>query len=94
MRVQKGWSLYQTNFYLIDNSRPLYFARVDIKSCFETIDQGRLLNIIRGIMKSPEYILHRYCEVNMDQGKIRKRFNVRATAAGINYFYTAVLICR
>jgi len=34
------------------------------------------------MVKSPEYIIHKYCELNMDQGKVRKRFNVRASAAG------------
>ena len=63
-------------------SRPLYFARVDIRNCFDTINQNRLLNIIYQMLKSPEYILHKYCELNMDQGKVRKRFNVRASAAG------------
>ena len=65
-----------------DNSRPLYFARVDIKSCFDTIEQDKLLEIIYKVIKSDEYMLHRYCEINMDQGKVRKRFNVRATATG------------
>jgi retron-type reverse transcriptase len=66
----------------IDRSRRLYFARVDIKSCFDTINQDKLLNLMQLIIKSDEYVLHRYCEVNMDQGKIRKRFNVRASAMG------------
>ena len=60
----------------------MYFARVDIKSCFDTINQDKLLDIIYKVIKSDEYTLHRYCEVNMDQGKVRKRFNVRATATG------------
>ena len=34
------------------------------------------------VIKSDEYILHKYCEVNIDQGKIRKRFNIRASAIG------------
>ncbi len=66
-----------------NGSRPLYFARVDIKSCFDTINQDKLLDIIYKVIKSDEYMLHRYCEVNMDQGRVRKRFNVRATATGI-----------
>jgi telomerase reverse transcriptase len=67
---------------LADGSRPLYFARVDVKNCFDTIDQDKLLEIVDNIIKSDEYILNRYCELNMDQGKVRKKFNVRATATG------------
>jgi len=70
------------NICLTDNSRSLYFARVDIKSCFDTIEQEKLLQIIDDVINSDEYVLHRYCEVNMDQGKVRKRFNVRAVSLG------------
>lgn len=66
----------------INNSRPLYFARVDIKSCFDTIEQEKLLNIVYHVISSDEYVLHKYCELNMDQGNVRKRFNIRACAMG------------
>jgi telomerase reverse transcriptase len=55
---------------------------VDVKSCFDTIDQDKLLEIILKVIKSDEYILHKFCEMNMDQGKVRKKFSVRASAAG------------
>ena len=69
-------------YSLLRHSRPMYFARVDIKSAFDSIKQDKLLDIIYGVIKSDEYSLQRYCEVNMDQGKARKRYNVRATATG------------
>jgi telomerase reverse transcriptase len=70
---------------LANSSRPMYFARVDIQSCFDTIDQDKLLDIACRVIKSEEYALHRYCEINMDHGKVRKRFNVRASAMGMIY---------
>jgi hypothetical protein len=83
LRANRGWSLYTPRIgKCLTFSRPLYFARVDIKSCFDTINQDKLLDIIYRVIRSNEYMLHRYCEVNMDQGKVRKRFNVRATATG------------
>jgi hypothetical protein len=66
-----------------NRSRPLYFARVDIKTAFDTVNQHRLLNVIDDVIKGEEYALHRYCELNIDRGKVVKRFNVRASSLGI-----------
>jgi len=63
-------------------SRPLYFVKVDIKSCFDTIKQEKLLEIMESVVNCEEYVLHKYCELNMDQGKVRKRFSTRASATG------------
>jgi len=80
--VKRRVVIVQQYSCLAYDSRPLYFARVDIKSCFDTIDQEKLLNIMYRMIQSEEYVLHKYCEVNMDQGKVRKRFNIRASAIG------------
>ena len=34
-------------------SQPLYFAKVDVQSCFDTIPQSRLLSMIDGLMSTP-----------------------------------------
>jgi hypothetical protein len=63
-------------------SRPLYFARVDIRGAFDTVNQDKLLNVIYHVIKAEQYALNRYCELNIDRGKVLKRFNVRASALG------------
>jgi len=65
-----------------NDSRPLYFARVDIRSAFDTVNQDKLLDIIFDVIKGEDYALHRYCELNIDRGKITKRFDVRASSFG------------
>ena|SRR5579859_1782616 len=66
--------------HLTYNSRPLYFVRVDVKSCFDTINQEKLLTIMKSVITSEQYALHHYRELNMDQGRVRKKSHNRATA--------------
>jgi hypothetical protein len=63
-------------------SRPLYFASVDIKGCYDTINQEKLLEIIEQVIKCDKYMLHKYSELNMEQGRVRMSFNTRASATG------------
>jgi len=38
-------------------SRPkLYFVKVDVQACFDTIDQGKLLGIIQNLISEVEII--------------------------------------
>lgn len=49
---EKGWL-----------GRKLYFAKVDIKSCFDTIPQKRLLKVIEDIITEDEYRIEKYAEI-------------------------------
>ncbi|KAB2578511.1 Telomerase reverse transcriptase [Lasiodiplodia theobromae] len=44
--------------------KPLYFVKVDVKSCFDTIPQKRLLDIVRSLLSLDEYRVKRHVEVN------------------------------
>jgi telomerase reverse transcriptase len=46
-------------------SRPLYFAKVDVKSCFDTIPQQRLLKLAEDILSANEYHLTRYARAKL-----------------------------
>jgi len=50
--AEKGWQ-----------GRKLYFAKVDVHACFDTIPQERLLRLIEGIMEEEEYRANKYVEV-------------------------------
>jgi len=43
--------------------RKLYFAKVDVQACFDTIPQERLLGLVQGIMEEEEYRVNKYVEV-------------------------------
>jgi telomerase reverse transcriptase len=44
---------------------PLYFAKVDVKSCFDTIPQQRLLKLAEDILSANEYHLTRYARAKL-----------------------------
>ncbi|OJD31087.1 telomerase reverse transcriptase [Diplodia corticola] len=44
--------------------KPLYFVKVDVKSCFDTIPQKRLLDIVRDLLSLDDYRVKRHVEVN------------------------------
>jgi telomerase reverse transcriptase len=44
---------------------PLYFAKVDVKSCFDTIPQQRLLKLAGDILSANEYHLTRYARAKL-----------------------------
>lgn len=44
---------------------PLYFAKVDVRSCFDTIPQERLLDLARTILSANEYHLTRYSRAKL-----------------------------
>lgn len=44
---------------------PLYFAKVDVKSCFDTIPQQRLLKLAESILSANEYHLTRFARAKL-----------------------------
>ena len=47
---------------------PLYFAKVDVRSCFDTIPQKRLLSLAKTILSVNEYHLARYSRAKLVGG--------------------------
>jgi telomerase reverse transcriptase len=43
---------------------PLYFAKVDVQSCFDTIPQQRLLSIMDSMMSMPAYCTGKHVEIS------------------------------
>jgi telomerase reverse transcriptase len=44
---------------------PFYFAKVDVRSCFDTIPQKRLLSLAKNILSANEYYLTRYSRAKL-----------------------------
>ncbi|KAJ3398178.1 hypothetical protein HDV05_002687, partial [Chytridiales sp. JEL 0842] len=63
------------------NNKKLYFVKVDVVRCFDTIDQRKLLDILAGIFKEEEYLLHKYSVAYPTAGSIRKTFKTKARSA-------------
>lgn len=64
---EKGWT-----------GRKLYFAKVDVQSCFDTIPQRKLIKIIEKIVTEQEYRIEKYAEIKPPMyqgvGKPMKKF--------------------
>ncbi|GAD98225.1 telomerase reverse transcriptase [Paecilomyces variotii No. 5] len=60
----------------------LYFAKLDIQSCFDTIPQGSLIALIEEIVSEQEYCMTKQVEIKPARGDQRskpsKRFGARA----------------
>uniref|UniRef100_A0A0W0FMP3 Telomerase reverse transcriptase n=1 Tax=Moniliophthora roreri TaxID=221103 RepID=A0A0W0FMP3_MONRR len=60
----------------------LYFAKVDVQACFDTIQQTKLLEILKEILSEDSYTIQRYTQVSSVMGKTRTMFRKRAWADG------------
>ncbi|KAK0567588.1 hypothetical protein OC844_000171 [Tilletia horrida] len=56
----------------------LYFVKVDVQAAFDSIEQGKLLNIVRRILSGEEYLIQRFAEIMPAGGKVKKNFVKRA----------------
>lgn len=45
--------------------RPLYFAKVDVRSCFDTIPQDRVVAVVNSLMKLQTYTTGKHVEVSL-----------------------------
>jgi len=64
---------------LTEDARPkLYFVKVDVQACFDTIDQDRLLDILEKIVGEEGYMIQHYNQVFPRDGKMRRSFLQKA----------------
>lgn len=67
----------------------LYFVKVDVKSCFDSLPQDMLLRLVKGLLASRHYVIARHAEVKPPEGldeacdgaamKPARRFVAKAT---------------
>lgn len=58
-----------------------YFAKADVKSCFDTIEQDKVLDIVSEVLAEDEYMLQKFCAVVPALGKIGRKYHNRAIPA-------------
>ncbi|KAL7279239.1 hypothetical protein ACG7TL_007079 [Trametes sanguinea] len=56
----------------------LYFVKVDVQACFDTIEQTKLLEILRELLVEDAYMLQRYGKVNKAGDKIQRKYVKKA----------------
>ncbi|GLB40371.1 putative telomerase reverse transcriptase [Lyophyllum shimeji] len=56
----------------------LYFVKVDVQACFDTIEQSRLLEILRELISEDLYMMQRYGQMRMVTGRIKRTFVKKA----------------
>lgn len=56
----------------------LYFVKVDVQACFDTIEQSTLLNILKDLMSEDNYIIQKYGQIAPVAGKIRRVYTKKA----------------
>ncbi|KAI0955894.1 hypothetical protein AcV7_006436 [Taiwanofungus camphoratus] len=56
----------------------LYFVKVDVQACFDTIEQTKLLEILRELISEDTYMIQRYGQVNCVGSKVRRKYAKRA----------------
>lgn len=59
----------------------LYSVKLDIRACFDSIDQGRLLRILEDIVQEREYTITRYATLASSRESVMRRFLKEARAA-------------
>ncbi len=58
----------------VQTSAPVYFVSVDVKNCFDTIRQQKLYEVVQKTLHEDEYVVQRYADVHITNGKVAKRY--------------------
>lgn len=72
------------------SGKPLFFAKVDVRSCFDTIPQKPLVHMLESLFSASEYSVGRYAELkllgrssdSLDRSKVAWKFHGRALPVG------------
>ncbi|KAF9962271.1 hypothetical protein BGZ72_008406 [Mortierella alpina] len=59
----------------------VYMVKVDIKKSFDSINQEKLLDILKSTLKEEKYTIHQHCSITPVKGRIVKRFTPNAIAS-------------
>lgn len=97
-RLQAFRSLLSQAGYL---GQPLYFAKVDVKACFDTIPQKRLMQLAGSILKADAYNITKFARAKLVGGNSNEktgpdavpswRFLTKATAADGTFDFVNVI---
>lgn len=79
--VYRKWKLFVERCRTEHVCTPkLYFISLDIKRCFDTLPQDRILNIVRDSLTEDQYTIKKFVKIRMSQnGSISKKYVSKAT---------------
>eukprot|EP00055_Hartaetosiga_balthica_P011405 m.51768 g.51768 ORF g.51768 m.51768 type:complete len:1290 (-) comp7579_c0_seq1:125-3994(-) len=55
-------------------TKKLHFVSVDVKNCFDTISQEKLVDIVNEVLREDEYLTRRFATLFNNKGKVEKKF--------------------
>ncbi|KAG9103388.1 hypothetical protein FRC06_011131 [Ceratobasidium sp. 370] len=62
-----------------DGSMPkLYFVKLDVRACFDTIEQGKLLSILKQSLTQDGYMIRKFSQLQFSTGQTRRTFHKKA----------------
>lgn len=73
--IYSRWKRFAESRRQRNDCRPLYFVKVDIEDCYDSIDQFRLFEIVSRLLeKSERFAVRRYATVVAAGGRLRRLF--------------------
>ncbi|KAG2017771.1 hypothetical protein CC2G_007253 [Coprinopsis cinerea AmutBmut pab1-1] len=60
----------------------LYFVKVDVQACFDSIEQTKLLEILRELISKDTYVTQRHGQLHFSANRIKRTFVRRAFPSG------------
>ena len=64
---------------LHSDGNPLYFVRVDISGCYDSIVQQKLYSIMDNVLEEEEYLLRRFTVMTLQGGSVHRNFSKHVT---------------
>ncbi|KAG8723153.1 hypothetical protein FRC09_004547 [Ceratobasidium sp. 395] len=77
--IYRKLSAFKSSVLRPDGSMPkLYFAKLDVRACFDTIEQGKLLSILRQSLTQDGYMIRKFTRMQFSTGQTRRTFQKKA----------------
>ncbi|KAF8656263.1 hypothetical protein AX16_002699 [Volvariella volvacea WC 439] len=62
----------------------LYFVKMDVQACFDTIEQGKLLQIIKDLISQDTYMLRRHGQIVTSADRVKRIYVRKAVPEGMH----------
>ncbi|KAG9125666.1 hypothetical protein FRC07_006702 [Ceratobasidium sp. 392] len=77
--IYRKLSAFKSSVLQPDGSMPkLYFAKLDVRACFDTIEQDKLLSILRQSLTQDGYMIRKFTRMQFSTGQTRRTFQKKA----------------
>lgn len=77
--IYAKWKKFVVSRHTRGDSRPLYFVKVDIENCYDSINQQKLYDILSTVLQG-DYVIRRYVSVVKAGGRLRRTYHRDATS--------------